>query len=55
MVRYFYNNIINKQLLKYVSCSKLNTKILFEFIKTTLTICEINIQNYLHKHMTVLR
>lgn len=43
MVRYFYNSTVNKQVLKYVSCFELNTKVLFEFINTAFATCEINI------------
>jgi len=45
MIRYFYNNTVNEWFLGYVSCSELNVKALFEFIKKTLAACGINIQN----------
>lgn len=45
MVRYYYSNTVNERFLGYVSCSELNAKALFEFIKKTLAACGINIQN----------
>lgn len=45
MVRYYYNNTVNERFLGYASCSELNSKALFEFIKKTLAACGINIQN----------
>ncbi|KAF0714306.1 zinc finger MYM-type protein 1-like [Aphis craccivora] len=45
MVRYYYNNTVNERFLGYASCSELNSKASFEFIKKTLAACGINIQN----------
>ncbi|XP_025207742.1 uncharacterized protein LOC112603419 [Melanaphis sacchari] len=45
MVRYFHKNIIHERFLGFVPCSSLNAQSLFNYIKCTLSDCEIDINN----------